>query len=349
MAVMKKLAGTRWGTNIKILTQVYTGSVGPHLEYASSAWSTAAKVNTDHLTKVQNAGLRLITGGTKTTPIAAMEKVAGLLSPEERWDEKLLRQSEKMTKLQYHPLHSKFQPPTKTKIKKRSPNHQLKALQQKHSESLPPKDQQLEMLQDFEEWSADEPPIILSIPGVGAKENHTDTELKSPTLESLDRDYHPTTWTNAVRNGGGGIIIKFPDGSCITKSVATGQLSTNFRAEKCALLHAAHTLNIRDNLSDHTVFFPTDCRTLLQSLQTRERTNPARHQTGTTDPQLQNGSGPDVVFLPLWHHGQRGSGQTLQGRQQVGTDCAPHVIRRNQNHHAKPVQDPKEATSAKGT
>ena len=69
---------------MKILTQVYTGSVRLHLEYAPSSWSTAAKANTDHLTKVQNASLRLITGGVKTTPIAAMEKVAGLLSLKER-------------------------------------------------------------------------------------------------------------------------------------------------------------------------------------------------------------------------------------------------------------------------
>ena len=94
MAVVKKLAGTWWGANMKILTQVYTGSVRPNLEHASSSWSRASKGNTDHPNKVQNAGLRLITGGMKTTPIAAMEKVAGLLSLEERRDEKLLRQSE---------------------------------------------------------------------------------------------------------------------------------------------------------------------------------------------------------------------------------------------------------------
>ncbi|XP_041355387.1 uncharacterized protein LOC121373011 [Gigantopelta aegis] len=54
-----------------------------------------------------------------------------------------------------------------------------------------------------------------------------------------------------------------------TKSVATGQFSTNFRAETCALLHAAQILNGRDDPFSHTVFL-TDCRALLQSLQSTQ-------------------------------------------------------------------------------
>ena len=69
MALVKKLAGTKWGANMKILTQVYTATVRPHMEYASNAWSSAEKTNLDQLTKTQNAGLRIITGGMKTTSI----------------------------------------------------------------------------------------------------------------------------------------------------------------------------------------------------------------------------------------------------------------------------------------
>ena len=87
MALMKKLAGTKWGANMKILTQVYTATVRPHMEYASSAWSSAAKTNLDQLTKTQNAGLRIITGGMKTTPISELERTTGLLSLCERREE----------------------------------------------------------------------------------------------------------------------------------------------------------------------------------------------------------------------------------------------------------------------
>ena len=129
MAVMKKLGGTRWGANSTILTQVYTGSVRPHMEYASNSWSTAAKTNTARLKKVQNTGLRLITGVLKTTHIAALEKNTGLHSSEWGRDEKLLRQTKKMKRLPSHPLHSKLQELTKNRLKRQSVNHFAKGLQ----------------------------------------------------------------------------------------------------------------------------------------------------------------------------------------------------------------------------
>ena len=50
MAMMKKLAGTRLGANMKILTQVYTATVRAHMEYVSNAWSSTARTNPDQLT-----------------------------------------------------------------------------------------------------------------------------------------------------------------------------------------------------------------------------------------------------------------------------------------------------------
>ena len=158
MALMKKLAGTKWGANMKILTQVYTATVRPHMEYASSAWSSAAKTNLDQLTKTQNAGLRIITGGIETIPISELGRTAGVLSLGERREDKLVRQSEKMKRLPSHPLHSKFEAPTKTRLKRQSPNHLIKMLQQKHgnpSASSPACNQPLEMLQNYEDWQAE--------------------------------------------------------------------------------------------------------------------------------------------------------------------------------------------------
>ena len=69
LAVMKKLCGTSWGANSKILKQVYNGSVRPVMEYASTCWSTSAKTNKEKLDKVQNQAL----GAIKTTPLEDME------------------------------------------------------------------------------------------------------------------------------------------------------------------------------------------------------------------------------------------------------------------------------------
>ena len=69
LAVLKKLSGTHWGANSKILKTVYMGAVRPSLEYGTSAWATAAKTHTNKLR--QNIGLRTILGAMKTTPIAS--------------------------------------------------------------------------------------------------------------------------------------------------------------------------------------------------------------------------------------------------------------------------------------
>jgi hypothetical protein len=54
MNIMRKLAGTKWGANEKILKSVYQGNVRPHLEYGSSSWMTAAKIHHQTTDKVQN-------------------------------------------------------------------------------------------------------------------------------------------------------------------------------------------------------------------------------------------------------------------------------------------------------
>ncbi|XP_041357471.1 ribonuclease H1-like [Gigantopelta aegis] len=153
-------------------------------------------------------------------------------------------------------------------------SHISKILQRQHAECLPPLDQQDELVQGYEDRKTEDFTTIIDLPGVGNKKEHTVTELKALTLE--DRDYHRDSWTqvykdgsaeNAVKNGGGGVFIRYVDESFISKSIATGYLSTNVRAEACALLEAAKVLNLQDKLSPNTVFL-TDCRSLLQSLQT---------------------------------------------------------------------------------
>ena len=64
----------------------------------------------------------------------------------------------------------------------------------------------------------------------------------------------------------GRILIKFPSGNKINKSIATRQNSTNFRAEAWAMLNAAKHLNSIDEIPTQTVIL-SDCKSVLQSLQ----------------------------------------------------------------------------------
>ena len=93
------MSGTHWGANSKILNTVYVGAVRPSPEYGASAWVAAAKTHTNKLDKVQNIGLRTILGAMKTTPVAEMEKTAGVEPLEGRRQAKLLIHAEKMKRM----------------------------------------------------------------------------------------------------------------------------------------------------------------------------------------------------------------------------------------------------------
>ena len=278
MSIMKKLSGTKWGANSKILKQVYTGTVRPHLEYGANSWGTAAKTNINKLNKVQNASLRIITGAMKTTPINEMEKTSKLSSLDDRRKEKSLIQGEKMKRLPSHPLHKKFKEPTKNRLKRISPNHLVKSNQKEMKETLPTEGRNIELLQDYEEWNNKEVNIKTSIPGIEMKDNHTDTEMKNLTLEYLHSNYPSETYTHvytdgsaedAIRNGGGGVFIKYANEHSENFSFSTGKNSTNYRAEASAILFAAKTLNQSEHISESTVIL-TDCKSVLQSLMSSE-------------------------------------------------------------------------------
>ena len=108
LSLMKKLAGTDWGAHHSILKKTYTSYVRPTLEYGSTAWGTAAKTNTHKLDKVQNIGMRIMTGALKTTPIRAMEEASALVSMDERREAKILTQITKIEALERHPLKPKL-------------------------------------------------------------------------------------------------------------------------------------------------------------------------------------------------------------------------------------------------
>ena len=60
--------------------------------------------------------------------------------------------------------------------------------------------------------------------------------------------------------------MRFPNGTRTSKVVPTGKLSSNFRAEACALLEAITTLNSSEPLPANAVIL-TDCKSMLQSVQ----------------------------------------------------------------------------------
>ena len=129
-------AGTHWGANSKIIKTVYTGAVRPTLEYGSSAWATTAKTHTNKLDRVQNISLRTILGAMKSTPMAMMEKTAGVEPLECRRQAKRLIYAEQMKRLPDHPLHTRLQDLTKNRLKRKRLNHLVKQHRKRQTDIL---------------------------------------------------------------------------------------------------------------------------------------------------------------------------------------------------------------------
>ena len=277
LAIMKKLAGTSWGANSNILQRVYVGTVRPTLEYGSSAWATASKSNSSRLSKVQNTGMRLITGGLKTTPIQAMEKHTGLHSLDDRREEKVYIHSEKILRMPNHPMHARMKELTKNRLKRTSFNHLSKNLHRRTEDLLPSSTAEMEMLPDFEDPDdqLEGISVITEVPGIEKKDCQASHQMKALALEMIDNQYNPSEWTHvftdgssegAVKNGGAGVYIRHTDGRLTPKAYSTGKISSNYRAESTALFHAVHLLTRSASPPPKIVFF-TDCRSLLQGLQ----------------------------------------------------------------------------------
>ena len=84
MALMKKLAGTCWGADQRVLKKLYVGRVRPVLEYGMASTCTAAKGNTEKTSRIQNQAMRIMTGAMRSTPISALESTTGLQTLDDR-------------------------------------------------------------------------------------------------------------------------------------------------------------------------------------------------------------------------------------------------------------------------
>ena len=277
LAIIRKLAGTTWGANERVLKTVYQGSVRPHLEYGSTAWSTCAKTTQQALDKVQNQALRIITGAMRSTPIKAMEKLTGIQPLALRREAKIMVQAEKFRCLPDHPMKQKLNGLTKNRLKRSSFVHESKRLSRQHRDQLPQDTLPLRPSNSPELWAADQPDIEVhtTVPYLISGDERDDTAKRALTLAMIDERYPQEAWTHvytdgsatrAVADGGAGILITFPDGETTGCSVATGKHCTNYRAETEALMQAASLVQSTDH-DTHQVVFLTDALSVLQAYQ----------------------------------------------------------------------------------
>ena len=275
LAILRKLAGTNWGANEQILKRVYQGAIRPHLEYGSTAWSTAAKTHLQSLDRVQNQALRIITGSMRSTPIEAMEKITAIQPLHQRRDEKTMVQAEKFKCLPQHPMNERMQNLTKNRLKRSSFIHESKRLARKHQDDLPPA--HLLNSSDLPQpWNEDFRNLHISttVPQVTSGDSQADTVKRTLTLAMIAERYPEESWihvytdgsaTRAVRDGGAGVLIKSPEGHTSTAGIPTGKYCSNYSAETQALMQAASM--VQDLQYDcPQVVFLSDALSVLEAL-----------------------------------------------------------------------------------
>ena len=130
--------------------------------------------------------------------------------------------------------------------------------------------QPLEVLQNYEDWQAETSTIILNIPGIQAKEHHTDEELRSMTLKafSVVLPTHLPPGQEQKRQQ------KLAEMECSSSSLMADPWQVygyraavnKFQSWSLCLAHSSTGLNQEERLPANTVFL-TDCWSILQCLQ----------------------------------------------------------------------------------
>jgi len=197
-------------------------------------------------------GLRSILGALKSTPIATMQKTAGVEPLDARRNAKLLTHAEKVKRMPDHPLHKRLQDLTKNRLKRTSLNHVIKEQQRKHSDIIASRPEECELLTNANTTCILKADVRTSIPGISTKADESEAVLKTLTLAEIDKSYPATAWThaftdgsaeNATRNGGCGIYIRQPNKPTISIATPGGDLCSNYQAEARALLTATGSIS----------------------------------------------------------------------------------------------------------
>ena len=111
--------------------------VRPHFEYGSVYFITGAQSHRNSLEKVQNQGLRIITGDMRSTHISKMQDISGIPPLLLRREGKALRQFTKARTLEDQPLRNRIQTPCSGRLKRSSFVREANKLQGNFKEDLP--------------------------------------------------------------------------------------------------------------------------------------------------------------------------------------------------------------------
>ena len=198
-----------------------------------------------------------------------MDTIIGLESIGDRREVKQVIQLEKMKRLQHQPMKERVTTGTKSRLKRLSILHKARKSSQDLEISAQDRPEPMNTT-SATPWSMQKKPEIRdSIEEVGTKTQVPMEQLTHLTQKYIEHHFPSGEWirvytdgsaTEAVRNGGGGVYIGWPD------AIPTGLFSSNYRAEIAALDEPASILKNHSETSTYRVVLLTDGRTDAKSV-----------------------------------------------------------------------------------
>lgn len=131
MKILKRLAGTKWGSSKDTLMLTYKTYILPMLMNGSELLICASKSQKKRLEIMQNKALRIITGGIKSTPITSMEMFSDIKPIEFYCDEAALKMYERIRRIP-NCLWNNLQPVNNVLRSKVSFYHNIETLHTKY-------------------------------------------------------------------------------------------------------------------------------------------------------------------------------------------------------------------------
>ncbi|MCP4271485.1 MAG: reverse transcriptase-like protein, partial [Gammaproteobacteria bacterium] len=278
LRLVKRLATTSWGADKMTLRQIYLGYIRSALEYAQPIQTAASKSNLDSVDKIQNQALRLVCGGMRSTPTAALEIDANVEPLKLRRERAALQSVERYRRLDKdHPnrvLVDSWTPINR--LKQKSPMDIAKQLENSHH--LPEERKQESKFSLLDPWSSIKMPNIKShLIDPKIDKTADPNTLRLSALETIDS--YPSSAIHAYTDGsafkgttfaGYGVNLQFPDGHSIDFSDACGRTCSNYEAEIKALRTAVELAHQSFELTEHTpqdIVIFTDSKSALQALE----------------------------------------------------------------------------------
>ena len=157
-----------------------------------------------------------------------------------------------------HPMKTRLQGLTKNRLQRSSFVHENKKLTRQFQNRQPQSTLPFYPPDLSEPWVTDTAHIKAhtTVPSLSGGDTQDDTVKQSLTLAMIAwiPVFIDESATNAVTNGGAGILVHFPGGQKDTASTAAGKHCSNYRAETEALMQAASLVQASDHDCKQVVF-----------------------------------------------------------------------------------------------